>query len=235
MTTTNPAGQPPQAEQTPGRAVPDTDRLHAMVHDPSPEEAAAATAAAANNPGLLGVPTFVVGSIALGLVLTGYVPATAAGASLAIILMATGIGQLISAVWAISLGQGPVACIFGAFSGFWLSYAVLVLGLTHNWFGIPPEAAVKTQGLFLISWLAVIIVLTLVTLRLPLAFTVLFVLVDIALALVLVGTLNASEAATNAGGYVVFAFALIGVYLFADAMGQATGGKALPMGTPVLH
>jgi len=63
-----------------------------MVHDPSPEEAASATAVAANNPGLLGVPTFVVGSIALGLVLTGYVPATAAGASLAIILMATGIG-----------------------------------------------------------------------------------------------------------------------------------------------
>lgn len=231
MTTINPAGQSPQSEQTPGRAVPDTGRLHAMVHEPSPEEAAAA----ANNPALLGVPTFLVGSIALGLALTGYVPPAAAGAPLAIILMATGIGQLIAAVWAISLGQGPVACIFGVFSGFWLSYAALVLGLTHNWFAIAAADAVKTQGVFLISWLAIIVVLTLVTLRMPFAFTALFVVVDIALALVLLGTLNASAAATHAGGYAVFGFTLIGVYLFADAMGQATGGKAMPMGAPVLR
>jgi hypothetical protein len=39
-------------------------------------------------------------------------------------------------------------------SGFWLSYAVLVLGLTHNWFGIPAAAAQATQELFLVSWLA---------------------------------------------------------------------------------
>src|SRR4051794_1504366 len=32
------------------------------------------------NPALIGVPTFLVGSVALGLVLTGFVPAAAAGA-----------------------------------------------------------------------------------------------------------------------------------------------------------
>lgn len=215
---------------SPDRAAPTHEGLHSMVEA---EPVAADSAAAAANPALLGVPTFVVGSFALGLVLVGYVPATAVGASLAIILMATGIGQLISAGWAISLGQGPVACIFGTFAGFWLSYAVLVLGLTNNWFGIPAEDAVGTQALFLISWLAVIVVLTLVTLRLPLAFTVLFVLVDTALAFVLLGTLNASAALTQVGWFLVFSFALVGVYLFADAMGQALGGTALPLGHPL--
>lgn len=232
MTATNSPGQSTATPHPERRTAPETDNVQAMV-DTTPTDATAQDAAAAN-PALLGVPTFVVGSFALGLTLIGYVPATAVGAPLAIILMATGIGQLVATVWAISLGQGPVACIFGVFAGFWLSYAVLVLGLTHGWFGVAAEDAVRTQGVFLISWLAIIVVLTLVTLRLPVAFTVLFVLVDIALALVLYGTLQASAGAAQAGGYFVFAFALVGVYLFADAMGQALGGKALPLGNPLV-
>ena len=34
---------------------------------------------------------------------------------------------------------------------------VLVLGLTHNWLGITAAAAQSTQELFLVSWLAVIV------------------------------------------------------------------------------
>ncbi|NKQ57721.1 hypothetical protein HFP15_33155 [Amycolatopsis sp. K13G38] len=190
--------------------------------------------APAGDPALIGVPTFIVGATALGLVLTGYVPASAVGASIAIILPATGLGQLIAAVWAASLGQNAVAAVFGVFTGFWLSYAALVLGLIHNWFGISADAAVATQGLFLIAWLVTIVLLTLATLRLPAAFTLLFTLIDIALALVLYGTVGGSTAATTVGGYVVFSFTAVGVYLFAGALSAATGGRPLPLGRPVL-
>ncbi|WP_329059199.1 GPR1/FUN34/YaaH family transporter [Amycolatopsis sp. NBC_01480] len=186
------------------------------------------------DPSLIGVPTFIVGATALGLVLTGYVPAGAVGASIAIILPATGLGQLVAAVWAAALGQSAVASVFGIFAGFWISYAVLVLGLTHNWFGIAPDAAVSTQGLFLTAWLIMIVLLTLASLRLPAAFTLLFGLIDLALALVLVGTLNGSTGLTTLGGYVVFAFTAVGVYLFAGALSAATGGSPLPLGRPVL-
>ncbi|MFJ8818263.1 GPR1/FUN34/YaaH family transporter [Amycolatopsis thermoflava] len=187
------------------------------------------------DPALIGVPTFIVGAIALGLVLTGYVPAGAVGASIAIILPATGLGQLVAAVWAAALGQNAVAAVFGVFTGFWLSYAALVLGLIHGWFGITADAAVATQGLFLIAWLVTVVLLTLGTLRLPAAFTLLFTLVDIALALVLYGTVSGSTSATTAGGYVVFAFTAVGVYLFAGALSTATGGRGLPLGRPVLR
>jgi hypothetical protein len=50
------------------------------------------------------------------------------------IMTTTRIGQLVAAVWAASLAQNAVASIFGIFTGFWLSSAVLVLGLTPNWF-----------------------------------------------------------------------------------------------------
>src|SRR5215470_2354775 len=195
-------------------------------------EAAAAEVAAATplagDPAILGLPSFIVGSVALGLGLVGVVPATAAGAPLAIILAATSVGLFIAAIWAAALGQSAVASIFGIFGGFWLSYAVLVIGLLHNWFAIPVPAAVATQKLFLITWLAVIVMLTLATLRLPVAFTAVFALIDVALMLLLIATIQASAGLTKAAGYVVLAFAAVGVYLFFGSASVATGGKALP-------
>jgi len=186
------------------------------------------------NPGLIGVPTFLVGSIALGLVLTGFVPPSAGGASIPIIMTATGFGQAVAALWAARLGQNAVASIFGIFTGFWTSYAALVLGLTHNWFGVAATDAVKVQELFLGSWLTLVVLLTLATLRLPRAFTVLFALIDLALLLVLLGTAQGSTSLLKAGGIAVFSFVAVGAYLFVDAMNQATGGRALPLGRPVV-
>jgi hypothetical protein len=54
-------------------------------------------------PASVGLPTFVVGAIALGLALVGYVPGT--GAAIPIILVATGLGQLVTCIWAIALGE----------------------------------------------------------------------------------------------------------------------------------
>ncbi|MEV5964059.1 GPR1/FUN34/YaaH family transporter [Kribbella sp. NPDC051952] len=197
--------------------------------------AEAAVPVATGDPSLIGLPSFIAGSVALGLVLVGYVPAAAVGASLPIILAATGLGLLVAGIWAAGVGQSAVAGVFGIFAGFWLSYGMLVLGLTHNWFGIVAADALHTQGLYLISWLVVIGMLTLATLRLPVAYTLLFALIEIALVLVLVGTLQQSSGALKVAGVVVFVFAALGVYLFFSSASQATGGKALPLGQPLLH
>src|SRR3954453_3537673 len=165
------------AEQAPSRA--------AAVPEPP------AAVAPVGDPAVLGLPIFVVGSIALAMGLVGYVSPAAAGSAIPIIFAAAGIGLLISAVWAAALGQTLVACIFGLFAGFWLSYSVLVIGLNHNWFAIPPEAVTKSVALFLISWGIVMGALTLATLRLPVAFTAVIALVVLALILLIIGTLNA--------------------------------------------
>jgi hypothetical protein len=106
------------------------------------------------DPAILGVPTFVVGSVMLGLALINYAPA--AGGALPIIILATGIGQVLATIWAAALGQSAVAAIFGIFSGFWLSYAALLVGLTHGWWGITPTAVTHTVTAFLISWIIII-------------------------------------------------------------------------------
>jgi uncharacterized protein len=212
---------------------------------PPADEAAAAPAAVtgplAGDPAMLGLPTFIAGSVALGLGLVGVVPAGVLGAPVAIILASTSVGLLLAAIWSVAIGQSAVASIFGIFGTFWLSYGVLVLGLDHNWFAIPATAALATVKLFLLTWLIIIVLLTVATLRLPMAFTVVFVLVDLALLLLYLAFAGASAAGVpssgllKTAGYVVLVFAAVGAYLFYGAASVATGGKPVQLGRPVLH
>ena len=205
------------------------------LHEEPPAAPAATPGPLTGDPAALGLPCFIAGSVSLGLALVGVVPATAIGAALPIILTATSIGLFLATIWSASLGQTAVASVFGIFGGFWLSYAVLVIGLTHNWFGVAPASAQAAQELFLVAWLVVMVMLTLAMLRLPLAFTAVFFLVDIALLLVFLGVNQTSTGLLKAAGYVVLVFAAIGVYLYFNTATIATGGPPVPLGRPVLH
>ncbi len=76
--------------------------------------------------------------------------------------------------------------------------------------------------------------LTLGSLRLPSAFTLIFALIDVALILVLASTVNGSSGLAKAAGVVVFAFAAVRAYVFAGSLSVATGGKPFPLGRPVI-
>jgi uncharacterized protein len=216
--------------------------------DANPDDTAAPEAPAApvigpmaGDPSMLGLASFIAGSIALGLGLVGVVPVGVLGAPLAIILSATALGLLMATIWCAALGQSAVAAVFGIFGTFWLSYGALVLGLDHNWFAITATAVLATVKLFLVTWLVVIIMLTVATLRLPSAFTAVFALVDLALLLLLLAFANASPLGVpstgllKTAGYVVLVFAALGIYLFAGAASAGTGGKPLPLGRPLMH
>jgi uncharacterized protein len=195
----------------------------------------------AGDPSIFGLGSFIAGSAALGLALVGVVPFGVLGAPLAIILAATALGLLMSTIWAAAVGQSAVAAVFGIFGTFWLSYAVLVLGLDHNWFAIPATAVLGTVKLFLLTWFVIIVMLTLATPRLPLAFTGVFVLVALALLLLYLAFVKASplglpsSGLLKSAGWVVLVFAALGVYLFFSASAAGTGGKVFPLGRPLLH
>src|SRR5271168_3532467 len=184
-----------------------------------PAAEAAASGPLLGDPMALGLPCFIAGSVSLGLALVGVVPAAAVGAALPIILTATSIGLFMATIWAASLGQSAVASVFG---------------ITHGWFGIAPASAQAAQELFLVAWLVVIVMLTLATLRLPIAYTAVFVLVDLALLLVFLGVNEGSTGLLKAAGYVALVFAAIGVYLYASCASVATGGRPYPLGRPTL-
>jgi succinate-acetate transporter protein len=197
--------------------------------------AAEVAAAPAADPQVLGLPAFAVGSIALGLALVGYVPPAAQGSALPIIFAMTGIGLLLATGWAAALGQTMVATVFGLFSGFWLSYTVLVVGLNHDWFAIPAANVTRAVALFLISWAVLMAALTLATVRLPVSYTAVIALVFAALVLLIFGTLDANETLTKAAGYVTLVFAALGLYLFLSAADAAAGGRGYPLGAPLVR
>jgi uncharacterized protein len=188
----------------------------------------------AGDPLSLGLPSFIVGSVALGMVLVGFVSPLGTGASLPIILAATAAGLFISTFWAMAVGQSAVAIVLGVFAGFWLSYSFLLLGLMHGWFGVGLADLKSSQELFLTAWVVIMSMLTLATLRLALAFTAVLALVDVALILVLIGVIQVSPNLLKAGGATAFLFAAVGIYIFFGTASVATGGKPVPLGRPVL-
>ena len=211
-----------------------------MTTGTSSEKAKAADAAARaagdsldGDPTALGLPCFIAGSTSFGLAQAGLIPGVEAGAALPVILGFSAVGIFITTIWAAWLGRNAVVSVFGIFAGFWLSYSVLLLGITHDWLGITPASARAAMELYLVVWLVVIVALTLTTLRLPLVYTAVFLLVDLALLLVFLGVNQDSAELSKAGGYVALAFAALGVYLFTTTAAVATGGRALPLGRPV--
>jgi uncharacterized protein len=185
-------------------------------------------------PSLVGLPSFLVGALTIGMVNIGVVPAAVVGAAMPIVLAAA-VGMFIATIWAARLGESAPAGINSIVGGFLLSYGLLVLGLVHNWFGIPLTAVADTQRIFLISWIAVVSLLIVATLRLPVGLTFLFAIVDVALILNLLGVVQSSANMTKAAGWVLMAVGAVLAYLFGSAASHVTGGKEFPLGPPILH
>jgi uncharacterized protein len=187
------------------------------------------------DPGMVGLPSFIIGAVALGLVSIGVLPNAPTTAVLPIVLAATSVGLLLATIWSAVARQNAAAGIYGVFSGFYFSYALLQLGGLHGWFGIGPASIVDSEKLFQISWLVIITMLVLATLRLPVIFPALFALVDLALLFSLLQVIQNSTAMQKVAGWAALAAAAVGIYLFISSSFHATGGKALPVGKPVLH
>jgi len=188
----------------------------------------------AGNPAVLGLIVFATGSLVLGISLLGNVPlAVQPGTVQPIVYAGTGLLLLVSTWWAASLQQTFVATILGTFAGFWLSYTAMVLGLTHNWYAIPPADIPHTLGQFLIGWDAAIFMLFLVTLLLPLIYSLILGAGTVGVALLAAAVLGTSSGLYRAGGVFVIIFALLGYYAYLSGALESVGGKALPLGKPV--
>lgn len=195
-----------------------------------------ATGPLAGDPSMLGLPSFIVGAVAIGLIAIGVLPTAPTTAALPILLAATSIGLFLATIWAAITGQNAAAGIYGIFGGLFSSYAVLQLGIVHNWFGINPVVSgTDSSKAFAICWIVIVTMLILATLRLPVIFTALFTLVDVTLVLSLLQVINNSTALQKATGWCLLAAAGVGVYLFISATLHDTGGKELPVGKPILH
>jgi succinate-acetate transporter protein len=188
----------------------------------------------AGNPAVLGLMVFATGSLVLGISLLGNVPlAVQPGTVQPIVYAGTALGLIITTIWAASLQQTFVATILGTFAGFWLSYAAMVLGLTHNWYGIPAADIPHTLGQFLIGWDVAIFMLFVVTLWLPLIFSIILGAGTVGVALLAIAVMGTSSGMYRAGGVFVLIFAAFGYYAYLNGALESVGHKGLPLGKPL--
>ncbi|MBC3193873.1 hypothetical protein H7X46_22690 [Pseudonocardia sp. C8] len=201
----------------------------------------AAAAPPAANPALMGLICFLPSGITLGLWFVGYLDTTALpGGMIPIVTFAAGLFLLLGAVSALGAGDSVTAAIFGVFSAFWTSFGVLLMALNNGWIidagtGQPlsTEQIGSIQSTYLLSFTLVFVLLTLATLRLPLMFTVGFVLVDITFVLAYLGVTAGNAGLFPIAGITTFGFCAVFAYILYDAFGQALGGRALAMGNPI--
>jgi hypothetical protein len=223
-----------QSNQAP--ATPTHHEVRSMVEHEAPAEPTGVVVGAGGDPLIIGLPIFAVGSLALGMVLVGFLPATALGAVVPIVLAGTGLYLGVVTVWAALLGQTIVAGITGTFSGFWLSLGVLLLGLTHNWYGITAAQAAGTQELFFIAWGCLFFFLLIPVLRLPAIYPAVVGLVVVALALSAASAHTGNANLLKAAGYVILVFSFLGFCAFVNVGLTAMGAKRPfpPLGPTVI-
>ncbi|MGO9754313.1 MAG: GPR1/FUN34/YaaH family transporter [Solirubrobacteraceae bacterium] len=209
-----------------------------------PELAGTPQRVAGADPLVLGLPLIAVGAFALGLQLVGYVNASSNGSPLAVLIGASGLGLLVSTWWAASLRVAPVSSpwaagtslpttVLGSLAAFFLSYATLVLGLVHGWFGVKPSDIQHTIALFQISWLAAFLLLAAASVRLPAAFTILFAAFAVALILLLIDTLGPSSTAGKIAGILTLLIGVAASYVFLAIASRSSGGREYPIGRPI--
>jgi len=197
--------------------------------------AAVEAAPAVGNPALLGLMTFLPSGITLGLWFVGYLDTTTLpGGMIPIVALSAGLFQLVAAIWAGRLAQNTVAAIFAVFSAFWLSFAFLLMGATSGWWGYTAANVANVEATYLLSFLIVFVLLTLATLRLPLAFTVGFVFVVLTFALAYLGVATGSAGLFPIAGITTFLFCIVFGYILFDGIGQDLGGKPMPMGNALV-
>lgn len=203
--------------------------------DQAPGLSEAAAAVPAGNPALLGLMTFLPSGITLGLWFVGYLDTTKLGGGMIpITALSAGLFLLVSAIWAGRLGASTVAAIFGLFSAFWLSFALLLTGITSGWWAIDGDSTGSVRATYLLSFLIVFVILTVATLRLPLMFTAGFVFVVATFALAFIGVTTGSAGLFPIAGITTFIFCAIFAYILVDGIGQDLGGRALPLGNPMV-
>jgi succinate-acetate transporter protein len=190
-------------------------------------------------------------SLALGLATVGLL--SPAGA--AIILPGTffygGIVQLLAGFFALAAGASFAAAFLTAYGAFWIGYSAIevyvaphiaasILSSPAN-AGLSKQAiaalaghtVVQSLGVFLIPWLVVTLIFTIVSLGTNVVTVTAFVLLDVTIVSLLVAYLGASAAgaaqtgALHMAGYVEIILAAVAFYIVLAELANETMGRAL--------
>jgi len=180
------------------------------------------------DPGHWAVFAFATTSFMLGFVNSNFIAPSAVAAVLPTALIFGGLVQLMVALLEVARRNTFGACVFGTYGPFWIIY-----GLYGPFFAskVSPSSAGTAAALFLSMFAVMTFFFVIASFRTDWVLVAVFVLIDVALALLAYGAGMKSDTATHIGGYVTIAFAVIAWYhALAGLVGDTFGKKLLPVG-----
>jgi len=213
------------------------ERLLAAVGKGAAAPAPAAAPAVTYNAAALGLAGFALTTFVLSVFNTGvFLDSKLEPMVLALAFAYGGFVQLLAGMWEFKANNTFAATAFTSYGGFWISFAIYV------WFIAPALAAAglnvgHATGLYLFAWLIFSTYMMVASYNVSRVIFAIFVLLVIALILLIAGAAAPSKGATNAGGWIGIACALLAWYGAAAAVINATVGRVvLPVGhMPVWH
>lgn len=171
----------------------------------------------------LGLASFGISALVLASVMSGLIDAEATPAVLSLALALGFATELVAGLIHYQRGETFPALVFTAYSGFWLSYALLV-----QFYGpmVTSDAAAIT-GMYLLAWAIFSSYMLLAALRTNLTTIVIFALLNGVFYLAAFGSFLESAALGHVAGFVLIADALVALYASAAIIVNTTWERSV--------
>jgi succinate-acetate transporter protein len=180
------------------------------------------------DPGAWAVTAFASASFMLGMYNAHLVSAGGAAIVIPVAIVFAGVMQVIVAVLEVIRGNVFGAVVFGTYGPFWIIYGLIV---QHYAGTLAPASVASALALFLAVFAVLTFYFFIASLKTDVVLAVVFALVCIALAVLAIGTENASTRVTEIGGWITIVFAVLAWYHAAgDVISFTWGRTVLPMG-----
>lgn len=184
----------------------------------------AVQAVAWGDPFALGLASFGISALVLAAINAGWVNAAATPGVLSLALSLGFLTEIVAGLIHFRRGETFAGTVFTAYAGFWLSYALLV------WVFLPQVVAGKGSvkeivGWFLLAWAIFTTYMLLASLKTTRTVTAIFLLLTATFWILTAGTFASSAGLSKFSGYVLFADALLALFLSLASIVNGTWGR----------
>jgi succinate-acetate transporter protein len=136
-----------------------------------------------------------------------------------------GFAQFAAGMWEFRTGNTFGATAFTSYGAFWISFAVLVIGVGITSANAPDQTSV---GYYLLGWAIFTGLMMLASFRTNVATAGVFVLLFATFLVLAIGNLNANSDIIHTGGYLGLATAIVAWYTaLAGVLTSVTGGRSI--------
>jgi succinate-acetate transporter protein len=179
------------------------------------------------NPAPLGLAGFALTTFILSLVNAGILSTSHVGIVIGLAVAYGGIAQFAAGMWEFRTGNTFGATAFTSFGAFWISFAVLLIGIGITKDNAPDNTAV---GYYLLAWGIFTGLMMLGSFRTNLATALVFILLFVTFIVLAIGNLQNNTNIIAIGGFTGLATAVVAWYTaLAGVLAHTFGRQVLPV------